>query len=168
MARRGIGLVYGGGHIGLMGILADAVLAAGGEAIGVIPQALLDRELGHRGLTSLEIVGSMHERKMRMAELSDGFLALSGGVGTLEELFEQWTWAQLGIHAKPSGLLNVAGYFDPLLAMIEHMTRGGFLHQSYAEMLLVGDRIDPLLDRYARYEPPPLKWTDAASEAIEP
>jgi uncharacterized protein (TIGR00730 family) len=127
LAEAQIELVFGGGHIGLMGILADAVLAAGGVAIGVIPQALVDRELAHGGLTELHIVGSMHERKARMAELSDGFVALPGGAGTLDELFEQWTWAQLGIHAKPCGFLNVAGYFDPLRTMVHKMVAEGFL-----------------------------------------
>lgn len=127
LARAEIELVFGGGHIGLMGILADAVLAAGGSAIGVIPQALVDRELAHGGLTALHIVGSMHERKALMAELSDGFVALPGGAGTLDETFEQWTWAQLGIHAKPCAFLNVAGYFDPLRTMVERMVSEGFL-----------------------------------------
>jgi uncharacterized protein (TIGR00730 family) len=132
LADADIALVYGGGHIGLMGVLADAVLARGGTAIGVIPQALVDRELAHQGLTELHIVASMHERKARMAELSDGFAALPGGAGTLDEMFEQWTWAQLGIHAKPCGFLNVAGYFDPLRAMIDRMVAEGFLSGSDA------------------------------------
>lgn len=127
LAEAQIELVFGGGHIGLMGILADAVLAAGGAAIGVIPQALVDRELAHGGLTQLHIVASMHERKALMAELSDGFVALPGGAGTLDEMFEQWTWAQLGIHAKPCGFLNIAGYFDPLQMMVEKMVAEGFL-----------------------------------------
>ena len=127
-----IALIFGGGHIGLMGILADAVLAAGGKAIGVIPQALVDRELAHGGLSALHIVGSMHERKALMAELSDGFVALPGGAGTLDEMFEQWTWAQLGIHAKPCGFLNVAGYFDPLRMMVEKMVVEGFLRNEDA------------------------------------
>src|SRR5438270_7658744 len=118
LVRAGLGLVFGAGHVGLMGVLADAVLAAGGEAIGVIPQGLVDQELAHRSLTRLEVVGSMHERKARMAELADGFLALPGGYGTLEELFEVVTWKQLRLHAKPIGLLNAAGFFDPLLAWI--------------------------------------------------
>ena len=128
MGRGGIALVFGGGHIGLMGVLADAVLAAGGTAIGVIPKALVDRELAHQDLTELHVVGSMHERKALMAELSDGFVALPGGAGTLDEMFEQWTWAQLGIHAKPCGFLNVAGYFDPLRAMVDRMVLEGFLN----------------------------------------
>jgi len=169
MARRGIRLVYGGGHIGLMGIVADAVMTAGGEAIGVIPRALFDRELAHQGLTSLEVVGSMHERKLLMAELADGFLALPGGAGTLEEIFEQWTWAQLGIHDKPCGFLNFDGYFDPLLTMIARMTGEGFLDRTHADMLLVEDGIEPLLDAFAGYAAPPRKWTAGSSaEAIEP
>ena len=113
LARRGVGLVFGGGRVGLMGALADAALAAGGEVIGVLPKALMEREIGHRGLTELRIVGSMHERKALMADLADGFVALPGGIGTLEELFEVWTWAQLGLHAKPCGLLDTDGFFAP-------------------------------------------------------
>jgi uncharacterized protein (TIGR00730 family) len=168
MAERGIGLVYGGGRVGLMGILADAVMAAGGEARGIIPHALFEREIGHNGLTSLEVVGSMHERKLRMAELADGFLALPGGIGTLEEIFEQWTWSQLGIHTKPCGFLNVAGYFDPLLAMIERMTGELFLNPAYVRMLLIEAEIAPLLDRFNDYVPPRLKWIDDQAETIEP
>ncbi len=168
MARRGIGLVYGGGNVGLMGIVADAVMAAGGAAIGVITQGLYEREIAHLGLTSLEITGSMHERKLRMAELADGFVALPGGIGTLEEIFEQWTWAQLGIHAKPCGFLNAGGYFDPLLAMIARMTSESFLSEAHAQMVLVDDQIEQLIDRFADYCPPPLKWTGGQTEAIEP
>src|ERR671932_40439 len=119
LVARGIGLVYGGGRVGLMGVLADTVLAGGGEAIGVIPQALVDREVGHQGLTELRVVGSMHERKALMAELADAFVALPGGYGTWEEFFEIVTWVQLGLHPKPCGLLNVAGYYDPLLALAD-------------------------------------------------
>src|SRR6516164_2274986 len=121
IAERRLGLVYGGGHIGLMGVLADAVLSGGGEVIGVIPQALVDRELAHTGVTELRVVETMHQRKALMADLSDGFLALPGGFGTGDELFEILTWAQLGLHAKPIGVLNVGGYFDPLLAWLDHM-----------------------------------------------
>src|SRR3954449_13611628 len=127
LAARGCELVFGAGHVGLMGVLADAVLAAGGRAVGVIPQALVDRELAHRGLTELHVVGTMHQRKALMADLSDAFVALPGGYGTGDELFEILTWAQLGIHAKPIGLLNVAGYFDAMLAWLDHMTREDFL-----------------------------------------
>ena len=127
LAARRIGLVFGGGHIGLMGVLADAVLAAGGEAIGVIPQALMDKELAHRGLTQLHVVGTMHQRKALMADLADGFAALPGGFGTGDEFFEILTWGQLGLHAKPIGLLNTAGYFTPLLAWLDQMVAEGFL-----------------------------------------
>ena len=127
LAERGIGVVYGGGKVGLMGILADTALAAGGEVIGVIPQDLIDREIGHTGLTELHVVGSMHERKALMAELSDGFVALPGGAGTLEELIEIYTWSQLGLHDKPMGVLNVAGYYDGLAALLDHAVQEGFL-----------------------------------------
>jgi uncharacterized protein (TIGR00730 family) len=168
LAGRGIGLVYGGGNIGLMGILANAVLAAGGTAHGVISRGLFEREIAHLGLTSLEVVGSMHERKLRMAELADGFLALPGGIGTFEEIFEQWTWAQLGIHAKPCGFLNVAGYFDPLLAMIERMRSERFVDDAHVRMALIDDGIERLIDRFTDYTPPPLKWIKGRTEAIEP
>ena len=168
LARRQIGLVYGGGNIGLMGILANATLSAGGTAHGVISRGLFEREIAHLGLTSLEVVGSMHERKLRMAELADGFLALPGGIGTFEEIFEQWTWAQLGIHAKPCGFLNTAGYFDPLLAMIERMRAEDFVNEAHVRMALIDDEIERLIDRYADYVPPPLKWTNGRTEAIEP
>lgn len=168
VARRGIGLVYGGGHVGLMGILADAALAAGGTVHGVISRGLFEREIAHRGLTTLDVTGSMHERKLRMAELADGFLALPGGIGTFEEIFEQWTWAQLGIHAKPCGFLNVSGYFDPLLAMIDRMRAEDFVNEAHVRMALVDDQIERLIDRFADYTPPPLKWTNGRTEAIEP
>jgi uncharacterized protein (TIGR00730 family) len=150
LARAGIELVFGGGHIGLMGIVADAVLAEGGTAIGVIPQALVDRELAHGGLSALHIVGSMHERKALMAELSDGFIALPGGAGTLDEAFEQWTWAQLGIHAKPCGFLNVTGYFDPLRLMVERMVSEGFLSAEDAGLLRFEEDGGRLLDWVSR------------------
>jgi len=139
-------LIFGGGHIGLMGIVADAALAAGGKAIGVIPQALVDRELAHSALTELHIVGSMHERKALMAELSDGFVALPGGAGTMDEMFEQWTWAQLGIHAKPCGFLNVTGYFDPLRTMVERMVAEGFLRPEDAAITRFEVDAEALLD----------------------
>src|SRR3954447_20301237 len=137
MVRAGLGLVFGAGHVGLMGVLADAVLAAGGEAVGVIPQALVDRELAHRRLTALHIVDTMHQRKALMADLSDAFLALPGGFGTLDELFEILTWAQLGIHAKPIGLLNVGGFFDLLLTWVRHATTEGFIRQQHVALLNV-------------------------------
>src|SRR5579875_1121481 len=124
LARAGLGIVYGGGRVGLMGALADAALAAGGEVIGVIPHALAARELAHQGLTALHVVATMHERKARMSELADAFLVLPGGLGTLEELFEVWSWAQLGVHRKPCGVLDVAGYWQPLLALVEHLNNG--------------------------------------------
>ncbi len=135
MAARGIALVYGGGNLGLMGIVANSCMAGGGKVFGVIPKALLDSEHGHRGLTRLEVVDSMHERKTRMAELSDGFLALPGGFGTLEELLEILTWSQLGIHGKPVALINVAGFFDPLLAMLAHARQEGFLRDRHHQLL---------------------------------
>ena len=147
LAGRGLGLVYGGGDVGLMGVLADAVLAAGGHAWGVIPRSLADREVAHAGLTELEIVTSMHERKARMADLADAFVALPGGLGTLDELFEIWTWAQLGIHAKPIGLLNVLGYFDPLLAFLDRTVEEGFVRPEHRATAAVDDDPARLLDR---------------------
>jgi uncharacterized protein (TIGR00730 family) len=159
LAARGIGLVYGGGDVGLMGVLADTVLAAGGEAIGVIPQALVDKEVGHRGLTELHVVDSMHERKALMADLSDGFVAVPGGIGTLEELIEVYTWSQLGLHRKPMGVLNVRGYYDPLAAMLDHAVREGFLRAVHRAALLVADDAAELLERFAGWEPPTAgKW----------
>src|SRR5215210_5562364 len=137
LAQRRIGLVYGGGRVGLMGVLADAALAAGGEAIGVIPQDLMDREVGHGGLTELHVVSSMHERKALMAELSDGFAALPGGIGTLEELIEVYTWSQLGLHAKPMGLLDVRGYYRPLAALLDHAVHEAFLRAEHRAALHV-------------------------------
>jgi uncharacterized protein (TIGR00730 family) len=162
-AERGIGLVYGGGRVGLMGVLADAALAAGGEVIGVIPQALLDREVGHRGLTQLHVVDSMHARKALMGELADGFIALPGGVGTLEELFEVWTWAQLGIHSKPCGLLDVDGFFAPLVAFLDSLVEKGFVHPKHRAILAVASTPQELLDRFAAYEPPADKWSASFS-----
>ena len=161
LAQRGVGLVYGGGSIGLMGKLADAVLAEGGEVIGVIPRALVDREVAHRGLLNLHIVGSMHERKAMMADLADAFIALPGGLGTLEEFCEILTWAQLGIHRKPCGLLNVRGYFDPLLAFLDHIVAEHFMRPEHRAMVLVEDDPERLLDALGEYEPPELaKWLD--------
>jgi uncharacterized protein (TIGR00730 family) len=161
LAGRGIGLVYGGGNVGLMGTVADAALAAGGEAIGVIPEALVAREVAHSGLTELHVVESMHERKALMADLADAFVALPGGLGTLEELFEILTWAQLGLHRKPSGLVNVAGYYDGLVAFLAHAVAERLLRPEHAELLLVDERPAPLLDRLATTRPPVLpKWID--------
>jgi uncharacterized protein (TIGR00730 family) len=163
LAQQGIGLVYGGCHVGLMGILADAALGAGGEVIGVIPQALLDREIGHRGLSELRVVGSMHERKAVMAELADGFIALPGGIGTLEELFEIWTWAQLGLHQKPCGLLEVDGFFSRLVAFLDHLVAAGFVRPAHRAMLMVADSPASLLARFAVYQAPRVgKWVTAA------
>src|SRR5882757_2769460 len=139
LAQRRIALVYGGGRVGLMGVLADAALNAGGRVIGVIPQSLLEREIQHTGLSELHVTSTMHERKTKMAELADGFIALPGGAGTLEEIFEQWTWAQLGIHRKPCAFLNTNGYYNPLRKMIDHMTGEGFLRPGSAEMLVFAD-----------------------------
>jgi uncharacterized protein (TIGR00730 family) len=164
MARQGIPLIYGGGRIGLMGIVADAALAAGGKVIGIMPRALFAREIAHPGLTELQLVESMHDRKLRMSEQAEGFIALPGGAGTLEEFFEQWTWAQLGIHRKPCGLLNIEGYFDPLLAMIERMVADRFLHTDYAEMLLIDRDVEGLLRRFGGYGPPRAKWSADAPE----
>ena len=150
IARRGLELVYGAGHIGLMGILADAALAAGGRVVGMIPRSLVDRELAHKGLSEIHVVESMHARKALMADRADAFLALPGGFGTLDELFEILTWAQIGIHAKPIGLINVAGYFDPLLAWIDGAVEGGLVREKHRAMLLVGDDAEELLGRVVR------------------
>jgi uncharacterized protein (TIGR00730 family) len=155
LAGRGIGLVYGGASVGLMGAAADAALAAGGEVVGVMPHGLVAREIAHPGLTRLHAVTTMHERKAVMAELSDGFVALPGGPGTLEELFEVWTWAQLGVHAKPCALLDVAGYWAPLLAFLEHARAEGFVRPAHLAALLVERDPAALLDRLAAHEPPP-------------
>ena len=146
LAARGVGLVYGGGHVGLMGILADAVLADGGEVQGVIPRALEDRELAHQRLTALHVVETMHQRKALMADLADGFAALPGAFGTGDELFEILTWAQLGLHGKPIGLLNVAGFFDPLLAWLDRAVDEAFLKPPHRDLLLVADDPGRLLE----------------------
>lgn len=159
LAERGNTLVYGGGHVGLMGVVADAALGAGGEVIGVMPRSLVDREIGHTDLTKLHVVRSMHERKALMSELSEGFIALPGGNGTLEEFFEVLTWAQLGEHAKPCGLLNVAGYYDPLLAVFDQMVDRAFLKREHRELVLVEEDPSALLERFEGYEPPrTIKW----------
>jgi uncharacterized protein (TIGR00730 family) len=161
LAERGIGLVYGGGRVGLMGVLADAALAGGGEVIGVMPRALVDREIGHRGLTELRVVDSMHERKALMAELADAFVAVPGGIGTLEELIEVYTWSQLGIHHKACGVLNVRGYYDHLAAFLDHAVSEGFLRPQHRAVLSVAGDPAELLDRLAAYEPPTVgKWLE--------
>ena len=161
LAEAGIELVYGGGHVGLMGAVANAALAAGGEVTGVMPKALVEREIAHNGLTNLHVVSSMHERKAMMSELSEGFIALPGGTGTLEEFFEVLTWAQLGEHGKPCGLLNVAGYYDPLLAVFDHMMDRGFLATHHRAMVLVESDPAAMLERFEEYRPPKTaKWID--------
>jgi hypothetical protein len=162
LVARGMDLVYGGGHVGLMGVVADAVLGARGRVVGVIVQSLVDRELAHQGLTELLVVDTMHQRKALMAERADAFVALPGGYGTGDELFEILTWAQLGFHARPIGVLNTAGYFDPLLAWLDHMVREDFLRPRHRELLLVTDDVDQLLDRLRQFKPGPTepKWTD--------
>ncbi|MFT8731691.1 MAG: TIGR00730 family Rossman fold protein [Acetobacter fabarum] len=159
MARRGIGLVYGGASVGLMGAVANAVLAGGGQVTGVIPQALVAREVAHNGLEDLRIVGSMHERKALMADMSDAFIALPGGIGTLEELFEVWTWTQLGNHAKPCGVLNVNGFYSTLGTFLDHVVAEGFLKPAHRAILQVGQTPQDLLDRLAQWHPPQeTKW----------
>ncbi len=161
LADRGIGLVYGGGRVGLMGVLADTALAAGGEVIGVMPQALVDREIAHTGLTELRVVDSMHERKALMADLSDAFVAVPGGIGTLEELIEVYTWSQLGIHTKACGVLNVAGYYDHLAAFLDHAVAAGFLKPAHRAVLTVASEPDELLERLAAYVPLAVgKWVE--------
>lgn len=161
LAERGIGVVFGGGSVGMMGAVADAALEAGGEVIGVIPHALAAREVDHTGLTALHKVDTMHERKALMADLADGFVALPGGIGTLEELMEVWTWVQLGIHRQPVGLLNVAGYFDGLLAFIDHAVAEGFVRPAHRDLLTVAGTPADLLDALAHWEPPDVPhWLD--------
>jgi uncharacterized protein (TIGR00730 family) len=159
LAERGLRLVYGGGKVGMMGALADGALDAGGEVVGVIPRQVFELEIGHRGLGDLRVVGSMHERKALMAELADAFIALPGGIGTFEELFEVYTWAQLGLHRKPLGLLDVAGYYEPLTEMLDHAVARGFLRPETRSMLRCEDSLDDLLARFAEWRPAPRpKW----------
>jgi uncharacterized protein (TIGR00730 family) len=159
LVERGIELVYGGGNIGLMGVLADTVLARGGRAIGVIPESLMAKEVGHTGLTELRIVNSMHERKAVMSDLSDGFIALPGGFGTFEEFCEVVTWSQLGLQSKPCGLLNVEHYFAPLLELFDHAVREGFLHEENRRLVLDDDDPSRLLEKMAEFRPQPVaKW----------
>jgi len=161
IAKRGLTLVYGGGAVGLMGIVANAALDAGGEVHGVIPKALRDKEIGHIGLTRLEIVDTMHTRKARMAELSAGFIAMPGGIGTFEELFEIWTWGQLGIHAKPLALLNVAGFYDPLAVFLDRTVEEGFLKPNHRAMVMTDTEPATLLDRMEAYVPAATyKWIE--------
>jgi uncharacterized protein (TIGR00730 family) len=162
MAEDNIALVYGGGNVGLMGVIADEVLRFGGDVTGVIPRALVEREVGHQGLTRQFIVKDMHERKAMMAELSDGFIALPGGMGTLEELFEMLTWSQLGIHAKPVGLLNVDGYYDHLIGFLRHAEAEGFIRPPHGALMMVESGIDALLRRFKPAFPVP----DAAAPQL--
>lgn len=167
LAERNIELVYGGGHVGLMGALADGALAAAGRVIGVIPRALMDRELGHTGIQELRVVADMHERKMMMAGLADAFIALPGGWGTIEELAEMLTWLQLAIHEKPIGVLNVAGYFDPFLAFAERMIDQRFVRPEHRHLFSVESDPDALLERLLTPAPAPIdKWADAAPAAL--
>jgi uncharacterized protein (TIGR00730 family) len=155
----GIALVYGGGKVGLMGVIADAVMEAGGRAIGVIPELLVNKEVGHNGLTELHVVPDMHQRKKMMADLSDAFVAMPGGAGTFEELFEVYTWAQLGYHQKPVALLNIDGYYDPLIAMLAHTVEEGFMRQTYLDILQVEAEPAALIARLKAYQPPQKdKW----------
>lgn len=161
LAARGIDVVYGGGNVGLMGIVADAALAAGGRVIGVIPHALVTRELAHQGLSEIHVVDSMHERKALMSSLSDGFIALPGGFGTLEEFCEAVTWTQLGVHAKPCGLLNVAGFYDGLLAFLEHALHEEFLRATHREIVVSDTDPSALIDRLVAWQPPLIpKWIE--------
>jgi uncharacterized protein (TIGR00730 family) len=153
LAEQGIGVVYGGGKLGLMGAVADAALAAGGTVIGIIPRALVDAEIAHRGLSELHVVDTMHQRKQAFTDLSDGFVTLPGGTGTMDELWEALSWAQLGYHAKPVGLLNVAGYYDGLVAFNRTMAETGFLRPQHRELLIAADDLDTLLARMAAYVP---------------
>jgi uncharacterized protein (TIGR00730 family) len=163
LVRHQMGLVYGGARLGLMGAVADTVLAARGHVTGVIPEALVAKEVAHTGLSDLRVVASMHERKAMMGDLSDGFIALPGGLGTLEELFEVLTWAQLGLHRKPCGLLNVCGFFDGLLAFLEHSIDERFVRREHRAMVIVSSSPDSLLEQFDQYVPPVVqKWIDAA------
>ena len=169
LVRRRLRLVYGGAAVGTMGVLADAALRAGGEVVGVIPQSLVAAEIAHPGLTDLRVVGSMHERKAAMVELSDGFIALPGGLGTLDELAEVATWAQLGLHAKPIGLLDPLGYFDLLLRFLDHAVDERFLRAEHRALLLRAAAPEPLLDAMAAWRPPAVaKWVDADGAPVRP
>ena len=164
LASRGIGLVYGGSNVGLMAAIADEMMDELGDVIGVIPQTLVEREVANTSLGDLRIVKSMHERKAMMAELADGFIAMPGGIGTLEEFFETWTWAQLGMHEKPCGLLNAAGYFDALLAFLDRSVEEKFVRPVHRAMVIVESDAASLLDRFAAYEPPRVvKWVNVGT-----
>ncbi len=171
LVERGLGLVYGGGDVGMMGAVADTVMAAGGEVIGVIPRSLRDREVAHRGITDLQVVDSMHERKRLMYAQAEAVVALPGGIGTLDELFESMTWNQLGIHLKPAGVLNVGGYFDPLVAMLDRALEHGFVGRAYTDFLLVESSSAALLDALAAYRPPSgevwVRPSEVPTDAVE-
>lgn len=164
IAEQGLTLIYGGGRVGLMGAVADAALAAGGKVVGVMPADLVSQEIGHPGLTELRVVNSMHERKWAMAELADGFLCLPGGPGTFEEIFEQWTWALLGFHAKPCGFVNVNGYYELMRQTVQQMADKGFLGQQYVDMLIYRRTTAEALEAFRAYVPPPPKWGVAPVE----
>ncbi|REG82358.1 TIGR00730 family Rossman fold protein [Marinomonas pollencensis] len=157
-AEHQIDVVYGGGHVGLMGVIANATLEAGGNVIGVIPQHLQEKEIAHLALTELHLVADMHQRKAKMAELADAFVALPGGIGTLEEIFEVWTWAQLGLHNKPCAFYNVAGFYEPLFTMVKGMQDAGFIKQPYADMIIQADSPSQLLAAFDGYQSPRKKW----------
>jgi hypothetical protein len=165
LAQAGYDIVYGGGAVGLMGVVADAALDNGGRVTGVMPRALVEGEIGHTELTDMRVVSDMHERKAVMASLADAFLALPGGSGTLEEITEQWTWAQLGFHSKPCGFLNVRGFFSPLRQFIRRTVTDGFTKLQYADMLIFEQHIQPLLDRFDNYVAPPKKWNPRATKS---
>lgn len=160
LVEAGVGIVYGGASVGMMAVVADAALAAGGEVIGVIPEHLFDKEIAHAGLTRLDTVVGMHARKARMSELSDGFIALPGGAGTLEELFEVWTWGQIGLHAKPVAVADFDGFYQPMIAQLNVMVASGYITQAYMSKLGVVKTADEFLRFIADYQPPPSKWTD--------
>lgn len=164
LAKRGYDVVYGGGAVGLMGAVADAALAAGGRVVGVMPQALIDGEIGHKGLTEMHVVRDMHERKAKMADLADGFLTLPGGSGTLEEIAEQWTWGQLGFHKKPCGFLNVREFYTPLHDFIHRTVTEGFTKPEYGQMLIFEKELQPLLTRFEGYVAPAKKWNPSTTK----
>jgi uncharacterized protein (TIGR00730 family) len=161
IAARGYKLIYGGAEVGLMGAVADAALEAGGHVTGVMPKALVEKEIAHKNLSELHEVSSMHERKALMADLSDGFIAMPGGVGTLEEIFEIWTWAQLGHHGKPLAFMNIAGFYDPLGVFLDHQSDEGFVRKGHRDMAIFSDDVEEILNAFARYEAPQLqKWVE--------
>ncbi len=164
-AQNNIRLIYGGGNVGLMGIIADEVMQLGGEVVGIIPDSLDKKEVGHRGISELRVVGSMHERKAQMAELADGFIAMPGGIGTFEEFFEILTWAQLGFHEKPCAVLNIAGYYDGLLALCDNAVTEGFLRPAHRQLILDDSNPEFLLEKMRNLKPLPVeKWIDRESE----